>query len=177
MLCLLDERLNILKLAKKQEKTKNKNLKQTGLQLAFRTTLSGVKQRNILAFEVSVQKKTLILLENQLLYLCKVSRIFFGTYKKKSVQVENGDHHSKNLKNKQNFGVETGTRTRTITDIHIGPPPSINTKQTHKYCFFRNLKYLKDLFPVFRDLKQKNVLDEEEERGKRAIVLKCMKCV
>lgn len=69
--------------SKKQEKTKNKNLKQTGLQLAFRTTLSGVKQRKILAFEVSVQKKTLILLENQLLYLCKVSRIFFGTYKKK----------------------------------------------------------------------------------------------
>lgn len=32
MLCLLDERLNILKLAKKQEKTKNKTLKQTGLQ-------------------------------------------------------------------------------------------------------------------------------------------------
>lgn len=59
--------------------------------------------------------------------------------------------------------METGTRT--ITDIHIGPPPSVNTKQTHKYCFFRNLKYLKDLLPVFPDLKQKNVL--EEERGKK----------
>lgn len=124
---------------------------------------SGLKQRNILAFRVSVQKKdTNSTRESATLFVQSFTHLLWNIQKKNVYKLKMVTTTARIKKKQKNFGVETGTRT--ITDIHIGPPPSVNTKQTHKYCFFRNLKYLKDLLPVFPDLKQKMYLRRSEEK-------------